>query len=71
MDLFGWRMAATVTSVDRFVFVLGLRVIWVRVSDAMRTNPFHDPPVTSPVLRPIAHMVVAGIVDTAMLPLTF
>jgi hypothetical protein len=55
--------------VNSFDRVLEGWVIRVRVSDTMWTNALHDASILAPVLRPILHVVVARIVDAAVVPL--
>lgn len=38
---------------------------------AVWTNALHDSPVIPPVLRPLLHVVVRGVMDAAVLPLAF
>jgi hypothetical protein len=42
-------------------------IVWIRVSDTMRADALHDAAITAPVLRPLAHMVIGWIVNTAIL----
>lgn len=42
----------------------------IRMTYAVGTDPFHDPPVPPPVLRPVLHVVIRGVVDAARAPRT-
>jgi hypothetical protein len=50
---------------------IGSRVIWIWVTYAMLTHALHNTPIITPVLRPIFHVMIARIVNTAILAFAF
>lgn len=48
-----------------------IRIVRVRVADAVGADTLRDPAIGAVVLRPILHVVVAWIVDRAILSLAF
>lgn len=60
------RDAAAVTAVRR----VSTDVIRVRMTDPVRTDPFHQPAVPPPMLTPTTHVVIRGVVNAARPPLT-
>lgn len=60
-------MTTSIASVDGMVRVIGFRVIWVRVAYAVRADSLHKIAVFSPILGPVAHVMVGWVVDTAMI----
>ena len=61
--------AAPITSMYSTVSMcLDPEIVWIRMTNAMRTEAFHDPPVTAPVLLPGHHVMITGLVDATELP---
>ena len=71
INLFGFRITAPITAVYAAVLSLCRPIIRIGVTNAVRTNALHDAPVITPMLRPINHVMVTWVVNTAMLSLAF
>jgi hypothetical protein len=50
---------------------IGIWVIWIGMPDTMLTHALHNATITTPVLRPIFHVMIARIVNTAILAFAF